>query len=82
MTLKIQSYEAPRPTVVEKNNATNMITNRISDNPPDYNELGGRKRKAEKNYTSFTKSLYKTPKVLPSYADSLNPKWQYGQYLP
>ncbi|TMW47430.1 hypothetical protein DOY81_007487, partial [Sarcophaga bullata] len=45
MTLKIQSYTAQRPTVVtEKDN-----TQRLTDNPPNYNELvGGRRRKADK----------------------------------
>ncbi|XP_046802644.1 sodium channel protein Nach [Lucilia cuprina] len=87
MTLKLQSYALSRPTVVEEkapiaNDTKNLVTSRFSDNPPEYNELGGRRRKAEKDYTNYTKSLYKTPKVLPSYEDSLNPKWQYGQYLP
>ena len=45
MTLKIQSYTAPRPTVVTEKDTTHSFT----DNPPNYNDLGGgRRRKADK----------------------------------
>ncbi|XP_073830574.1 amiloride-sensitive sodium channel pickpocket 23 [Musca autumnalis] len=82
MTLGMKSYTAPT-VVTEKQplNADDKL-NASNDQPPDYNDIGGRRRKADKDYSTFAKSMYKTPKVLPSYADATNTNWEYGHYLP
>ncbi|XP_054086712.1 sodium channel protein Nach [Zeugodacus cucurbitae] len=48
--------------------------------PQNVKELN-RRRKADKDYTGYSKSLYKSTKIIPQYTDS-NGDWKYGQYLP
>uniref|UniRef100_A0A1I8N4R5 Amiloride-sensitive sodium channel n=1 Tax=Musca domestica TaxID=7370 RepID=A0A1I8N4R5_MUSDO len=84
MTLGMKSYTAPI-VVTEKqplSAAEKISSSPSNDKPPDYNDIGGRRRKADKDYTAFAKSMYKTPKTLPSYADATTTNWQYGHYLP
>uniref|UniRef100_A0A1I8QAH1 Sodium channel protein Nach n=1 Tax=Stomoxys calcitrans TaxID=35570 RepID=A0A1I8QAH1_STOCA len=84
MSLRMQSYKAP--IVVTENDPLVVVEmsslNRSNDKPPDYKDIGGRIRKAEKDYSTFAKSLYKKPKTLPSYINSTNSSWEYGHYLP
>uniref|UniRef100_A0A1I8P581 Sodium channel protein Nach n=2 Tax=Stomoxys calcitrans TaxID=35570 RepID=A0A1I8P581_STOCA len=84
MSLRMKSYAAPIVVMEQDplNDEVKTLVNNPSDNPPDYEEFGSRRRKADKDYSTFAKSLYKTPKILPSYADASNSTWEFGQYLP
>ncbi|XP_075155899.1 sodium channel protein Nach-like [Haematobia irritans] len=75
MNLSMNSYKAPIMVTESKQLPEET-------KPPSYNEIAGPRRKADKDYSTFAKSMYKTPNVLPSYADASNTSWQYGYYLP
>ncbi|XP_061392832.1 pickpocket protein 28-like, partial [Musca vetustissima] len=82
MTLGMKSYTAPIVVTEKQPLNSDDGLNATNDKPPDYNEIGGRRRKADKDYTTFAKSMYKTPKTLPTYADATTNNWEYGHYLP
>ncbi|XP_017488629.1 PREDICTED: sodium channel protein Nach-like [Rhagoletis zephyria] len=64
----------------EKNINMNKRNNFIMNATQNDKELN-RRRKADKDYNGYSKSLYKSKKIIPQYTGS-NSDWQYGQYLP
>ncbi|XP_018785569.1 PREDICTED: sodium channel protein Nach isoform X2 [Bactrocera latifrons] len=96
LSLRIMSYiSKPAPPGVNHNLLRNNLNdkqcneksitlskrNNFNMNVPENIKELNRRRKADKDYTGYSKSLYKSPKIIPQYNDS-NGDWKYGQYLP
>ncbi|TDG40555.1 hypothetical protein AWZ03_013028 [Drosophila navojoa] len=81
LKLKLKSHS--KPTNSPNSSAVLQVQPADAQSADLYNM--SRQRKNEKDYLNYSKSLYRTPKVLPDhgYASSKE-KWQFdhGQYLP
>lgn len=58
MTLRVKSYVAPiliteKDPLTSDGRTSSTMTNSLIDKPPDYNEIGGRRRKADKVRSIF-----------------------------